>query len=403
MTYMKHGRTRPMALLVATSTLALTSYFAVAQDKKPTLQKEPEKVEEQQPAVPDRLERLRRVPEDIERMRERIPPIDREREVDCSGTETVRFLPFDVYPLLPVKGDTELGGSPNLELSANVSYTAGRIQLKGYLSLTEPDRHGAFAGVGDTVFRGNFAFESIVLKPGCVIEKVTPSAGEIKDWSNYHHDWEIVNGAKLIESANCRQDTSGDDEGKVGCKNIKLRPIEVSFRKMDKARICDAVQIMPRVQSIFPLFTNRGGPHGKDMDGHRVDVFLDSRVEITDMPDDKGQELSIVSNLKLSDAQGLAGRAMRVYGEAGQRNVFLTAFDAPGCRIVDVRPATGTLRGKSSAGYHKSRQYGTGGIGEASGMIDYANCRTDTKGDDSGKIGCTEVVYKNLTIVLEPE
>ena len=403
MTYVNHGATRVMALLLTMIALALTSYSATAQQKKPALQKEPEKVEEQKPAAPDKPAPLRRLPADRAGIPDWTPQAAKLREVDCSGTETVQFLPIDVYPLLPVRGDTEIGGSPDFELSATVKHTAGRILLSGYVTLTEPERGGAFSSHSNTMYKGNFTFDSIVLKPGCEIDNVTPSKGEISDWSNYHHNWEMLYGAKLIESANCRQDTGGDDEGKVGCKSIKLRPIEVSFRKMDKSRICDAVAIKPRFGVIFPLSTNRGGPHGKDMNGNRVDVFLDSHVDISNTPDGMGQELSLSSNLKMSAVQKNKGRAMRVYGEGGQRNIFLTAFDAPGCRIVEVRPSTGTLRAKSSAGEHRSIEYGAGSRGEASGMIDYAICRTDTSGEDSGKIGCTEVAYKPLTIILEKQ
>lgn len=136
------------------------------------------------------------------------------------------------------------------------------------------------------------------------------------------------------------------------------------------------------------------------MDGHRVDIKLDSRVVIRDIPDGKGQELRIMTVLWMHDAEK---RGMSTKGEAGQRNVFLTAFDAPGCRIVEVSPNTGILRAKSFAGDHDFRKYGEGRFGQASGMIDYANCRADTSGKDRDKIGCTEIAYKPLTIILEPE
>ena len=228
---------------------------------------------------------------------------------------------------------------------------------------------------------------------------MTPVSGKIKDWSTYHHDWDTFSGAVLVESANCRLDTRGDDEGKVGCKNLRLRPITVSYRKIDEARICQPVKVEPRIGAIFPTRTQTG-PLRQDMDGHRVNIHIDSRARVRDIPDGKGQELLIETSLSLNEAER---RGMRTKGEAGQRNVFLTAFDAPGCRIVEVNPSTGTLRAKSSAGNHKFNRYGGGRAGEASGMIDFANCRTDTKGKDYGKIGCTEIAYKPLTITLEPE
>jgi hypothetical protein len=404
MTYVDRRAARLMALLLTMIALALTSYAATAQQKKPALQKEPEKVETQEPTVPDQPEKLRRTAESLEGVPDWVPQAGKLREVDCSGTETVQFLPIDVYPVLPVKDDTELDGKPRLKIDAEVSHSAGRIFLTGSVTIWEGHQQGMLAANTNTTFKSSFAFDSIVLKKGCAIDSVSPAAGQIGDDGNDSHDWEKVYGAGLIESADCRQDTRGDDEGKVGCKSIRLKPIEITFRKVDETRICDAVQMRPRNGFIYPLYTTRGGPHGKDMGGNRVDVFLDSNVRISDTPDGEGQELQIVTDLRMTEIREKQGRAMRVNGEGGQRNVFLTAFDSPGCRIVDVRPATGTLRGKSFEGDHEPRQYGTseGNLGKAAGLIDYAICRTDTSGDDSGKIGCTEVAYELLTIILEP-
>ncbi len=405
MTGLNSRTVRFLTLLLMTGALATTSQSAVAQAKKPERQSEPTKVEEPKPEAPDKPERFRRLPEGRSGIPEWTPQAGRLQQVDCSRTETVKFLPIDVYPLLPIKDDTELGGEPILEIVAKISHTAGRIFLTGHVTISERYRRSRLVWNTETAFSSNFAFDSIVHKEGCVIDKVSPSGGQIGDMFNDSHAWEKVYGAGFIVSANCRQDTSGDDEGKVGCKDIKLKPIEVSYRKADEARLCDAVQIRPRAGVIFPLSDTQSGPAPKDMDGNRVDVFLDSVVEIVDVPDDKGQELGILTNLKMAEIRHDRRMRMRAYGKGGQRNVFLTAFDAPGCRIVSVNPATGTLRGKSFEGDHEPRQYGhsDGNLGMADGLIDYAICRTDTAGEDNGKIGCTEVAYKALTIVMEPE
>lgn len=404
MTHVDRRAARLMALLLTMIALALTSYSAIAQQKKPALQKEPEKVVTQEPTAPEQPEKLRRLPEGREGIPDWVPEAGKLREVDCSGTETVQFLPIDVYPILPVKDDTELGGKPRLKIDAEVSHSAGRIFLMGSVTIWEGHQRGLSKSNSDTTFKSSFAFDSIVLKKGCVIDSVSPAAGQIGDSGSDRHDWERVYGAGLIESANCRQDTGGDDEGKVGCKSIELKPIIVTFRKMDESRICDAVQVQPRNGVLYPLYNKRRGSRYEDMDGNRVDVFLDSNVRISDTPDGKGQELLILTNLKMAEIHENPRLAMRVYGEGGQRNVFLTAFDSPGCRIIDVRPVTGALRGKSYPGVHEPREYGKSGAnyGVATGLIDYAICRTDTSGDDSGKIGCTEVAYKPLTIILEP-
>lgn len=405
---MKHatrGATRLVPLLLATIVLALTSSSVAAQEKKPTLQKEPEKMEQQKYEVPTQPETLHRLPKKGKGIPDWVPEAGKLREVDCSGTETVQFTPIDAYPLLPVKDDTELGGKPVLKIDAKVSHTAGRIFLIGSVEISEGYQRSRLKTDTDTTFRSHFTFDSIVHKQGCVIDSVSPATGHIGDSRNNSHDWEPVYGAGLVRSANCRQDTRGDDEGKIGCRSIVLEPITITYRKMDEARICDAVQLMPRAGVIYPLYNKRGGSSYEDMDGNRVDVFLDSNVRITDTPDGKGQEVYILTDLRMAEIHSNPRLAMRVYGDIGRRNVFLTAFDAPGCRVVDVRPAVGALRGKSSQGDHEPRMYGKSeaSFGLATGLIDYAICRTDTAGDDSGKIGCTEVVYNPLTIELEPQ
>jgi len=407
MTFVNNSAARFLTLLMATGLLVAMSQSATAQNKKPELQTEAAEIEEPKEAAPDRPDNFRRPREGLPDLGDWTPQAGKVREVDCSMTETVQFLPFDVYPLLPVKDDAELDGKSNLRINASITHTAGRILMTGYVRIWEGGgRRNLLSSNTQTEFKSSFAFDSIVYKKGCVIDKVTPSNGTIGDSANSNHHWGMVYGAGLIASAGCRQDTSGDDEGKVGCQKVTFRPISVSYREEDEERKCDAVEITPRTGFIYPLY-NKGGnnPHTKDMDGNRVDVFVDSEINIADIPDGKGQELRISTNLKMAEIHDYAGRSMRVYGEGGQHNVFLTAFDAPGCRITSVTPATGTLRGKSTAGDHEPRTYGLSDAnpGQAVGMIDYAICRTDTAGDDSGKIGCTEVVYKPLRIVMEPE
>ena len=151
MTYVKHGTIRWMALFVTASAVALTSFSSTAQVKDAAPIKKPEKVEEQESA-PDRPDEVGRLPKDRTSIPEWTIQTNKPQEVDCSGTETVKFLPLDVYPLAPVRGDTELGGSPYMEISASIKHTAGRILLSGHVFLDEPATSGIAGQAGDTSF-----------------------------------------------------------------------------------------------------------------------------------------------------------------------------------------------------------------------------------------------------------
>ncbi len=376
-------------------------------DEAKKTEPEPAKAE---PKLPSKSTPLRQI-----RPPDRVPKAGKVQAPDCSGTETVKFSPLDIYPLLIIDDDTELGGKPDLEISAAVSHTAGRIWLTGFVTISEHPGGKTrliFSRVSNTKYKRNFAIDSIVHREGCVIHSVTPSSGRIEDHFNDSHDWEKLNGVGLISSANCRQDTRGDDEGKVGCKEIRFQPIEVTYRPIEEDWLasgkprCDDIIVTPRSSAIFPLRTSNKAH--KDMGGHRVDISLDSTVEIAELEGlqtpARTQELSIRTSLEMVEIQKKKGSAMRVNGETGQRNIFLTAFDSPGCRIVSVRPTTGIIRGKAPADYHTPMKYGRdSGFGSSSGLLDYAICRTDTSGDDNDRIGCTEIVYRPIKVALEPE
>ena len=106
----------------------------------------------------------------------------RQQRQDCSATETVTFEPIDVYPLLPVHGDTELAGYPELEINAKVTHTHGRIILSGEVKIDEKEHHGVqpWTASDDTRFVGHFQVFAIAHKPGCVISVASPLRGHVE-------------------------------------------------------------------------------------------------------------------------------------------------------------------------------------------------------------------------------
>ena len=65
-----------------------------------------------------------------------------------------------------------------------------------------------------------------------------------------------------------------------------------------------------------------------------------------------------------------------------------------GCQIAEAAQTKGAIK-VTRSGHNYTKAFG-------SGLIDYATCRTDTDGDDIGKLRCNHVVLKPVTVQLEP-
>jgi len=75
------------------------------------------------------------------------------------------------------------------------------------------------------------------LLPFATWQDATPNRGNLTgNGGSDNHDWtDYPNGVELIQSANCRSDTDGDDWGKVGCRAIAFKPFVAQLTHEEQA------------------------------------------------------------------------------------------------------------------------------------------------------------------------
>jgi hypothetical protein len=141
----------------------------------------------------------------------------------------------DAFPLPHVRGagDTEMAGNkPVTTIGAVIDYdTYGRGNLIMDVTMKEGKRDW-------TTFskRYNKNLDDLFSKKGCILKQVSPIRGSLR-WtapSDYHKWKRNINGDRtpgndLVASADCKSDTKGRETGRIGCVNIRLKPLSVVY------------------------------------------------------------------------------------------------------------------------------------------------------------------------------
>jgi hypothetical protein len=130
-------------------------------------------------------------------------------------------------------GDNEMGGhNPTIKIESSLTLGPMSEELDAFTTVTIRE------GKSDwTCFKNEskqYLANLAITYPGCFLEstlKASPSTGSLSArGGNDNHDWTFYSGGTgYVESASCLSDTNGSDRGKLGCRSIKLRPIQLAM------------------------------------------------------------------------------------------------------------------------------------------------------------------------------
>lgn len=134
--------------------------------------------------------------------------------------------------------------------------------------------------------------------------------------------------------------------------------------------------------------TEHYGGGDTEMGGNRPKITLDVALQ----PD--GQILQAVANLKMEESKSdwtrFRGQVTRQLGSLNTPDLDACQFDRDQSGVL----LTGTIRAQSGEDAHNARPY----VG--SGLVRSAQCTSDTRGDDAGKLGCTDIVLEPVRLKL---
>lgn len=152
----------------------------------------------------------------------------------------------------------------------------------------------------------------------------------------------------------------------------------------DTLRLPNPVELreLPTIK-IFPL-NHTGGD--TEMAGHSPRITIDATL--TSPPDRRSVVLS--THIKMQES-----RKDWTTFEGDWRG---TAVDLrnTGLKVLDFRPATGTVRAQAGEDDHDWHWYG------GTGLIKRAYCRSDVKGKETGKIGADAIEFNPFKAIVAP-
>ena len=274
-------------------------------------------------------------------------------------------------------GDTEMAGHPvKIRPDARVYKMADRILLDVGVLMTESVRDS-------TSFRRDIydivAFDARDVSPDCQIVGFTvprQDSFNTKSPSDFHDYRVYVNPRqRLISNARCRSDTKGKDFGKVGCDQVRFRPLKVRLAPAPKT--CGAVTVTVPERNLSPFPNHTRGD--TNIAGNPTNLELRSRLDITE------SRVRLVTEGKIEERKP-DNTTFEIRDE-------LEIFRAPPhCEVVSATPDEGLVEVVGAPNDKTPRKH----IGE--GILERATCTTERSGSDQGKLGCHVVTFREITI-----
>jgi len=303
--------------------------------------------------------------------------------VDCSAKTTVALPPISFGTLVPTRGDTEFAGRAELQLLASLDHSPRGLRLSGSVRIGEQ-------GGTTRMVRSVRRRIDVTVPTGCQIASVSRAGDNIKYESGGEHGARRIYGSDLVAEATCIADTDGDDFGRVGCRDVKFRPVVVEFEPAAPADCTDVDMWLPLVE-LAPFHRSHGDG---EMGGNRAYVEVTSKVEA--LPDGR---VRARASAKIEEDGG----DRSTYKAAESLIVFDVDRDRPGCRVTGLEDAEGFLGDRTPhKNEHRVQDVGDRGPGGGTnGHIGGASCRTDTNGEDDGRLSCL-VSRRPVLIKLAP-
>ena len=275
-----------------------------------------------------------------------------------------------------LRGDTEMAGHRvRIRPDARIYAMADRILVDVGMLMTESVRDS-------TTFRRDIddivAFDARDVSPDCQIVGFSTRTDAFNTTSpkDFHDSRVYVHPRRgLISNVRCRSDTKGKDFGKVGCDEVRFRPLKVRLAPAPQACGAVTVTIPERNLSPFPNHT-RGDTN---IAGNPTKLELRSRLDITE------SRVRLVTEGKIEERKP-DHTTLEIRDE-------LDLYRAPPhCEVVSATPDEGLVEVAGAPNDQTPRKH----IGE--GILERATCTTERKGNDHGKVGCHVVTFREITI-----
>ncbi len=307
------------------------------------------------------------------------------------GTIKLRLPDLNANRLVPVGGkDTEMGGGwRRLFVQVFARHTKRDIILDGQVSVEEEFRHGKpkYKQAPTSMKRMLNRRIPVVKNAGCEISSISIKEGTASGRYRDGHNYVRAYGKDLIDWADCRSDTKGDDEGKLGCSRIRFREIEVTT--VPAAQTCPTIKVPHTWMTIEGFRHTRGDTN---MAGNDPYMELDGQIQITS----NGSRVSVRTDVEFRESKP----DTTTFNGSHTRIIFLADRDAPGCEVASVNHSTGRMRAQSHPDRRGRPQQIAYGHQIIEGFFVRASCRPDAPGNDRGRVSCGSVVTKPLEIRL---
>lgn len=150
-----------------------------------------------------------------------------------------------------------------------------------------------------------------------------------------------------------------------------------------------AASRLPRLE-VFPLGRRTRGDD--EMDGHNPRISIVLNVVLGD----SGRRLTANTTVRMSE-----DRADWTTFEDSRSSLLMDLRqEYPSCYVLeaDVNPRSGTITGRGGDDNHNWTAYGNG-----SGILSSASCLSDTRGRETGRIGCRTIQLRPIELILRHE
>ncbi len=328
-----------------------------------------------------------------------MPPVEPIRPIQpakpaAPACETITFrVPDTAVQQLPHTGgkDTEMGGYwRRVWASAKLRPTKRDIILSGWVRMHEEYRNGKPKyQQGPTTFRRYFERRiPVITNTACEIASISMKEGSAVGRYRDGHGTVKAYGNGIIDYADCRSDTNGNDEGRLGCRRIRFREIQIETRPATTS--CPNIVIQGNNVTVDRLDHVRGD---KDVHGNDPYVRIDTRVNLNGDRTRAVLQTDVEFEESKPDTTTFEGQH--------QRLLFLAHRDAPGCEVASVDGGTGRLRAQSNPDRRNRPQFfgAPGQRHNQEGNISSAVCWPDGPGNDEDRVFCN-VSNKRITIDL---
>jgi hypothetical protein len=267
------------------------------------------------------------------------------------------------------------------QTGSSVVYTErAKVAVAG----TQPEEKCEITGLSVTTVPG---FDHHGLVTGLVVGKAKK-----KNWTSLPSGVDNARAEGIVSSVECKTDYGEDDTGKVGCRNAVLREIQILRKPRREA--CGSVTVQPPRAFAFPFY-HRSGDKEMDNGKHTIHVFGKAGDPLSAIFPRVIKDVGIWLDPKVELVQYSGDRT--TFGHGAQGDVLLREDIPPHCDF-----GSATLQGYKAVWLSRPKEEDhdwTYMSAPADTPIVGVECRTDSKGEDDGKLGCW-VFFRPVTVNL---